>query len=221
MKRIIIICEGQTEQSFCQNVLQPYFNTKNIWLETPTIKKSGGGIVNWNSLKKQIITTLIQNPNIIVTTFIDYYGILERHNFPNWLESEKILDKNVRIKSLENAILLDINPNLQHRFFPYIQLHEFECLLFCNPNVFTNNFDENEFLDFDYLLETFNSYSNPEMINNGDETSPSKRLSRILKNKYNKVTFGSLLAEEIGLKLIMEKCPRFNEWVLKIENVGL
>lgn len=39
MKRIIIICEGQTEQSFCKNVLQPYFTTKNIWLETPTIKK--------------------------------------------------------------------------------------------------------------------------------------------------------------------------------------
>lgn len=182
-------------------------------------KKSGGGMVHWNSLKNQIKTTLLQNPEVIITTFIDYYGIFESHNFPNWLESESILDKNLRINSLENAILIDINLDLRNRFVPYIHLHEFECMLFCNPSVLINNFDKNEFSDLEYLLETVNTYPNPEMINNGEETAPSKRLSRILKNKYKKVIYGSLLAEEIGLNLIMEKCPRFNEWVLKIQNL--
>ena len=43
MKRLIIVCEGQTEQSFCQNVLSPYFQTKGIVVEAPTIKHSHGG----------------------------------------------------------------------------------------------------------------------------------------------------------------------------------
>ena len=48
MKRLVIVCEGQTEQSFCQNVLSPYFQTKGIVVEAPTIKHSHGGIVPSN-----------------------------------------------------------------------------------------------------------------------------------------------------------------------------
>jgi hypothetical protein len=47
MKRIIIINEGQTEQSFCNDVLQSYFNAKDIYIQNPVIKKMHGGIVNW------------------------------------------------------------------------------------------------------------------------------------------------------------------------------
>ena len=39
MKRLIIVCEGQTEQSFCLNVLSPYYLSKNIFVEAPTIKQ--------------------------------------------------------------------------------------------------------------------------------------------------------------------------------------
>ena len=45
MKRIIIINEGPTEQEFCKDVLYPYFSAKDIYIETPTIKSSHGGIV--------------------------------------------------------------------------------------------------------------------------------------------------------------------------------
>jgi hypothetical protein len=30
MKRMIIICEGQTEQEFCKDVLLPHLQSKNI-----------------------------------------------------------------------------------------------------------------------------------------------------------------------------------------------
>ena len=49
MKRIIIINEGPTEQEFCKDVLYPYFSAKDIYIETPTIKSSHGGIVAWNT----------------------------------------------------------------------------------------------------------------------------------------------------------------------------
>ena len=45
MKRIIIICEGQTERDFCQKVLAPYLWQYRITIQTPLNKISGGGIV--------------------------------------------------------------------------------------------------------------------------------------------------------------------------------
>jgi hypothetical protein len=35
MKRIIIIGEGQTEQSFCNDVLQPHFSARGIFIQNP------------------------------------------------------------------------------------------------------------------------------------------------------------------------------------------
>jgi len=75
MKRIIIICEGQTEIEFCQDILYPHFNAQNIYPQALTIKKSGGGIVSWPALKRQIEGHLRQDPKVFVTTFIDFYGI--------------------------------------------------------------------------------------------------------------------------------------------------
>lgn len=223
MKRIIIIGEGQTEQSFCNDVLQPHFNSRNIYIENPTIKKTGGGIVNWTALKFQIETHLKQDLTAFVTILINYYGIHPHHKYPAWEESLKIIDRNKRMETLEKAMLNDIDPILKHRFIPYIQLHEFECILFSDINVFESNFEENEFLDYDYLVDTIDKYPNPELINDGSETAPSKRLSKIIKgyfsdNENHKALYGSLLSNEIGIKTIREKCPRFHQWILQLES---
>ena len=55
MNRLIIVCEGETEQEFCKDVLASYFREKNIYIEYPTIKHSNGGIVPWATLKRQLI----------------------------------------------------------------------------------------------------------------------------------------------------------------------
>lgn len=49
MKRIIIICEGQTEQSFCCDVLQPHFNQLGIYIDYPTIKRQLVALSNGQS----------------------------------------------------------------------------------------------------------------------------------------------------------------------------
>jgi hypothetical protein len=67
-------------------------------LQTPLIKKSGGGIVSWKYLKQQIETHLKKDTTAFVTTFIDYYGTHEKHEFPNWTKQVKYIDKNKRIK---------------------------------------------------------------------------------------------------------------------------
>jgi len=97
MKRIIIICEGQTERDFCKEVLTPYLWQYGITIQTPLIKISGGGIVKWDYLRKQAETHLKESSSVFVSTFIDYYGLYEKYNFPKWEEGNKIYDINNRI----------------------------------------------------------------------------------------------------------------------------
>ncbi len=216
MKRIIIVNEGQTEQEFCKDLLAPHFLSKNTIIHYPTIKKTGGGIVAWETLKLQIETHLKQDQTAFVTTFIDYYGINGKLKFPKWEEAKTILDKNDRMTFLEASMKALIAPKLSHRFIPYIQLHEFEGLLFNNIDVFKMQIAGNEFSDFEELDKTIQDNPNPELINDGKTTAPSKRLQRLIIG-YNKPIYGSILAEAIGLKRIRNKCPRFNHWISNLE----
>lgn len=215
MQRIIIICEGETEQEFCKKILYPHFLPLNILIEYPTIKKSGGGIVPWDALQKQIHTHLSKDPNALVTTLIDYYGLHKKHDFPEWDASRKIVDINERMTFLEQAMKENIDNSVRFRFLPYIQLHEFEGLLFNNIEDFKNTFTAAEFTNLNELTKTILDHPNPELINDGKQTAPSKRLEKLIVG-YNKIVYGSLLAEKIGLKNIRNKSPRFNEWLLKM-----
>ena len=216
MKRVIIICEGPTEQEFCKIALQRYFQQCNIFIHAPLIKKSGGGIVAWNDLKKQIDLHL-NDKSAIVTTLIDYYGIYPKHAFPGWEESLQFTDKFKRLDFLELKMLEVFADNKQHRVLPYLQLHEFEGLLFNNMDTFKQNFTSEELINSKELNQIISDHPNPESINDKPDTAPSKRLLRLIKG-YNKVVYGSILAEEITIERIREKCVRFNDWLSKIEN---
>ena len=214
MKRVIIICEGETEREFCKNVLAPHLISHDIFLQAPLIKRSMGGIVRWPILKKEIETYLLE-PNVIVSTFIDYYGLYQKYSFPGWTESETIIDKNDRMDFLESAMKEDIADNVRHRYIPYLQLHEFEGLLFNDIQLFYDLVPKTELVGIAELKKTFDDYVNPEMINNNQETSPSHRLKRIIKG-YNKPLYGHYFAEAIGIDQIRLKSPRFNQWIEKI-----
>ncbi len=119
---------------------------------------------------------------------------------------------------LEHGMLESIDDAVRSRFIPYLQLHEFEGLLFNDIDIFHEQIPEKELVGIDELTQTFKQYSNPEMINNNRETSPSHRLERIILG-YNKIVYGNILAEAIGLKKIKAKSPRFNEWIKKLEKL--
>lgn len=218
MKRVIIICEGETEKEFCNTILMPYFAKKDLFLQSPLIKKSMGGIVKWSELKKQITLHLKNDSKAFVTTLIDYYGLYSKYNFPKWNEAEKQSDKNIRMKMLEQGMRESIDDSVRFRFIPYMQLHEFEGLLFNEIDIFHEQIPANELVGVDELTQTFKQYSNPEMINNNRKTSPSHRLERIILG-YNKIVYGNILAEAIGLEKIRAKSPRFNNWIKKLEDL--
>lgn len=211
MKRVIIICEGETEREFCKNVLAPHLIQYNIFIQAPLIRRSMGGIVRWSILKKEIETHLKEH-NVIVSTLIDYYGLYQKYNFPRWAEGEKVGNKNSRMDFLENAMKEDLAEAIQYRFIPYLQLHEFEGLLFNEIQIFFDHVPKSELVGIDELKKTFSDYDNPEMINNNRDTSPSHRLKRIIKG-YNKPLYGHYFAEAIGIVQIRAKAPRFDKWV--------
>lgn len=218
MKRIIVICEGPTEKEFCEKLLFPFFIIRNILIECPLIKRSSGGIIKWFEIKRQIENHLKQDTSAYVTMLIDYYGLYQKHEFPDWENSTKEMDKNLRMDLLEKAMRESINDKLRYRFIPYLQLHEFEGLLFNNIETFKNQIPANEITNIEELENIINSYPNPEMINDTPDCAPSKRLIKLIAG-YRKVVYGNILAEVIGLERIRNKCPRFNFWISKLESV--
>lgn len=210
MIRIIVVCEGQTEREFCRDVLGPWLFQRGIVVQYPLIKHTGGGIAKWSRLKQQIENHLKSDTTAFVTTFIDFYGITEKHKFPNFSE---LAGENTptRVDRIQEAMKMELDDAIQFRFLPYIQLYEFEALLFANVDVIFDNLSD-EMTDGEELNRIVADFPNPEEINNSYETAPSKRLSRII-NGYNKVVYGAMLAEEIGTEVIMERCHRFRSWV--------
>ena len=111
-----------------------------------------------------------------------------------------------KVDKLEEFFGQDINDK---RFIPYIQLHEFEALLFSSNRGFEKYEEEKIYFKTKEIIESF---KNPEDINSSPQTSPSKRLLAI-NPKYNKVIDGNIIALEIGIQTILKKCPRFNFWL--------
>lgn len=177
-----------------------------------------GGIVKWGILKKEI-EIYLREKDVFVTMLIDYYGLYSKYHFPGWEESSGIADKNNRMDFLEESMQNDIKESVRHRFIPYLQLHEFEGLLFNDINIFYEQVPKEELIDIAELKQTFKDYpDNPEMINNNPKTSPSHRLQRIISG-YNKILYGHYFAEAIGLDRIRNKSPRFHEWMNLIEKI--
>lgn len=218
MKRVVIICEGETEREFCKTLLATYFAKRNIHIQSPLIKRSMGGIVRWEILKKEI-ETYLREKDAFVTMLIDYYGLYSKYHFPGWEKSSGIADKNNRMDFLEKSMQNDIKESVRRRFIPYLQLHEFEGLLFNDINIFYEQVPKEELVGTAELKQTFKDYPhNPEMINDNPETSPSHRLKRIISG-YNKILYRHYFAEAIGLDRIRNKSPRFHEWINLIERI--
>lgn len=212
MKRVYIVVEGQTEQEFVNSVISPYLQSFGILSVTPVLIRTSrtgrGGMVNYSHLANTIKPLLMsEKSDYVVTTFIDFFRL--PHDMPQYEDCMKQPNKAAQIKSLEEAINGAIN---DRRFFSYIQLHEFEALLFSSNKGFEYYFSDEL---AKVTAAVISSYNNPEDINSSPEGAPSKRLLAI-KSDYNKVLEGNLIALEIGIQSILEKCPRFAEWIKTI-----
>ena len=134
--RLNITAEGPTEERFVKQTISNYLGNYNISTDVRNVltskdkyKQYRGGLISYKKAKKDIQTWLKQDKanNAFFTTMFDYYAL--PNDFPGFEKSKKIYDKYRRVEFLENEFAQDINDD---RFIPYIQLHEFEALLFSN-----------------------------------------------------------------------------------------
>lgn len=216
MKKILVLVEGQTEEKFIKEILSPYLNTKYIYIlpiiistkRTKTGLKYKGGIVSFGQVKSELLKLLKDSSASLVTTMIDYYGLDK--SFPGVGTTNIPSNLYEKIEFLEKLFANEI---AHKKFFPYYQLHEFETLLFSEQNGF-----EKVFKITNELQNIFRDFANPEEINNKPATAPSKRILKIYP-KYQKVTDRIMIAKQIGLKKIRQKCQHFDNWISYMEKV--
>ncbi len=174
-------------------------------------------MVHWLVLQRQLEMHLKQEKQAYITTFIDLYGIKARHKVPGFTKIGSTNSLN-RVLAMERGMKEAIPQEMRYRFLPYIQLHDFEALLFSDVTVFHDTFSEADFADATELDRIATAYQNPEDINDSKVTAPSKRLERILPG-YDKALDGPILAQEIGMERLLERCPHFRGWVEGLRNI--
>ncbi|MBK8522233.1 MAG: DUF4276 family protein [Chitinophagaceae bacterium] len=214
MSRVLnFLVEGPTEKEFVTNLIYPYLwenhgisNVRTITIETsPGFK---GGDVRYQARYKPNIQKLLRGQeDLLVTSLIDYYRL--RTDFPKYAESRLLPDVIQRVSLIENACFDDVNDT---RFIPYIQLHEFEGLLFSHTKGFEELFPDLPNANKRELIETVQNFPNPELINERPQFAPSKRLERLIPG-YVKPLWGNTIALENGFDKILAQCPRFKSWI--------
>lgn len=225
MTRLNMTVEGETEQTFVVRVLKDYLARHGVFTGKPRLtalaKKKGrvhrGGMGAYEAFKNDIVTWLHEdrNADIYFTTMIDLYGL--PRSFPGYDKAAGIGDPYHRVAELENALSKGIGDG---RFIPYIQLHEFEALLLSDPDKFSAYYTGHA-PQIERLKELCVGCDSPERIDDGEQSAPSKRIGHVIPRYLGeKRTAGPIIAEQIGIETIRQKCPHFDQWLRKLEALG-
>jgi hypothetical protein len=220
MVKVTMWVEGDTEETFVNRVLRPHLWPLGVNPHPRKLGKPGHytGMVEYPRARRDILTTLKEDAVSFCTTMVDYYAMPS-----SWPGREAARQKPFSEKpvTIEQAILADISAALGEgfnsaRFIPYVQMHEFEALLFSNPAVLAAHLES---VEQSVLQEIKAQFSSPEEIDDSPETAPSKRILR-LDPSYRKRYDGMLLAQNIGLNVMRAECPHFNEWIRSLETLA-
>ena len=215
MRRIVFIVEGDTEILFVKNQIIPYLLGKcgyHIHMDVQKIttnkkKNCKGGNVGIAYLRNEI-RKIAASGDTFITTLLDFFRL--PNDFPNYTTDK------TRVTEIEQGLTDAMTDIVSHNLFlPYIQLHEVEALMFIKVDGFELLIEENR--QRQELQNIIAQYPNPEDINGGRATAPSKRLEKIFP-KYKKVSDSECVFGEISIDEIRNKCHRFNSWLENIQN---
>lgn len=216
MPTLYIICEGQTEETFINEVLAPHFITRSKPLYiTPRLLK---GHVDIQRILLNV-RNLLANRDAYCTTLFDFYGLPNK--FPGKQEATNkrlIHDKAQCIThAMQEHADQKFDEQVVRRFIPYVQMYEFEGLLFSDPEGFANSIERPD------LAQRFTDiraqFPTPEDINDSTETAPSKRILGCMRD-YEKPIHGNIAMLDLGLAPIRRECKLFNEWVIQLEGLA-
>ena len=230
MPRLYLFVEGQTEQTYGDIVLKKHLAAFGIYVHGPILiahaRRRGvvhrGGGRNYTAMKNDILRFLRQEKDrdVFFTTMIDLYALPV--DFPGRTEAESLRHVPYeRVSKLEQCFAEDVEDrrSVPSRFIPHIQLHEFEAILLCDPSAFSSFFGDCR-KQIDGLKALVKDYESPELIDDGEQTAPSKRILDIFPDyRGAKATAGPQIAAEIGLATVRGACPHFDAWLKQLESL--
>lgn len=222
MKRVCVVCEGQSEETFVRNVLAPAFSALDLQpmlVETSRGHKGGG--LTYARVKSFVCNTLKQSSAPVVTTFLDLYRL--DPGFPGFEQSLKQRDLSQRLEVLKRAWHDDVVTHVgwrAERFIPYIQPYEFEALLFSDVSALVQ-VEQGWRSAGKPLAAVRRAAESPEHINDSPENKPAAHLARELKNpSYRKMRHGPLAARKIGLDKMEAQCAFFAQWLQQLRDLA-
>ncbi|CAC9953561.1 hypothetical protein [uncultured Gammaproteobacteria bacterium] len=198
MTRLLISVEGKSERKFVDQILKPHLSNFGVYVGKPQDMR---GNISIDRVSKKL-NSLVDNYDF-VTTLYDFYGFGKRG-----LEDDETKE------TLEKKIKESIKSNQQHKIIPYIQMYEFEALLFSDAEIMAKSLNVSQ----NWIDNILNEFNDLEGINNSKETAPSKRIEK--HAKYIKTQHAPKILQEIGLLKIREKCQGFNAWLKQLESLG-
>ena len=226
MSRLLLHVEGQTEETFVREVLEPYLCGRGYHAVRPRLlgnarhRARRGGIRSWEAVCGDITGCLKEDAATFATTMVDYYGLPRtgRRAWPGRARASTVrLDERAGV--VERALLAEVRRHMgagfdPRRFVPYVMMHEFEALLFSDCEGFARGIGRPELRGS--LQAIRDAFGNPEEIDDAPETAPSKRVGSLVPG-YDKPTQGILAALEIGLGRMRRECPHFGTWLVRLE----
>ena len=140
MTRLHVIVEGQTEEGFVKGLLAPHLQRHSVYANVILVpnrpgarqRKHRGGLGSFGALRKIIERKLYGDTTAYTTTMFDYYGLPK--DFPGLSSDDLPYSTRVNRIEQELALTFDESP----RFIPYLQVHEFEALLFSDVEALHN-----------------------------------------------------------------------------------
>ena len=190
-KRIVILCEGDTEFNAVEYFIRPQWERDNL---TSVGLKPVNLRGNIEKIFRIVQIYDIEKHTKAIFTLIDLYGL--KKNMYN-LSDETRLKVEKLIKWLKD----EFEEGILDKFHPHLAVHETEAWFLAEEKVLSK-----------MLGTKIKRFSNPESINFEDH--PSKRLNKLfLKNLQRRYIKGGLygddrkMFENMILEKTAEKCP--------------
>lgn len=224
MNELVVIVEGETEQTFVRDQLAAHLALCNTtaWPVLPGRHRSHGGVKKWEVSRRDIIRTLKERRHC--TTMFDFYAM------PGDWPGRKTASArawNERATAVEEMIQADITAamgrNFDPKYFiPYVQLHEFEALAFADTGILAAVLSPIGGASPETLVERFSEVlseaGHPEAINDGFDTCPSRRIASIVP-AYRKRAQGPIVTSRIGIAVLRSRCSHFGNWLTRLEGI--
>jgi hypothetical protein len=218
--RLYMTVEGETELKFAKESLVAHLAAFEVEVRPRMVlanRKLGkrGGSLGFQRLRDDTQRLMKEDahPEARFTTMIDLYALPT--DFPGWEQAIKTVDPASRVAALEKALSATMD---SERFLPYLQLHEFEALLYSDLSQLAQRIPGHD-REFEALRNEVENF-HPEEINEGLDTAPSKRLIDHVPNYERlKVRVGAPAAVAIGIPALRKECPHFDAWLTALEHL--